>query len=157
MLRVGHKMIRLVAQVGPPIVGVVFLLSAVGKAIDTRDTEAVFDYLTGWTGIDPYSATRVLIFTEILIGAALLVNAKPRLAKAITATALVSFGLWAVVLIVTDLDVGCGCGLKIPGVSPAAEPQITIAKNIILLLLLFSPLLATMTHAYSPEIEGEST
>jgi hypothetical protein len=124
------------AHVGAAVVGIVFLLAAYLKAIDPRPAAAALSHVVG----EASTAVQVLLFTliliEIAIGAMLLVLLWPRFVVAVAAGLLTMFTLWIAYLLVFDIRIDCGCGIRARWFFALDERWTPLARNMVLLAFL---------------------
>lgn len=113
--------------------GFVFLAAAVSKAIDPRQTVAVFLHFAPEFPGRAMTLTRVLILFEIVIAGFLLCGVNARAMLGLATVTLGVFLIWLLSLLAANASISCGCGMNASWLAPGNERLAAVMRNIVLI------------------------
>ncbi len=142
---------EMVCRVATSLVGAFLFAAAMSKSLYPDDTEAALGYLAGFIGASPSlvsPAFIALLLIETLLGSALVFDIWPRASVTAVVALLLGFSAWALFLMVTRVDVPCGCGVRTPWGGGTLGPAEVLTRNGLMIAALFGSRLVLMC---SPE------
>jgi uncharacterized membrane protein YphA (DoxX/SURF4 family) len=122
-----------VARIGRALVGLVFLVAAVGKAMDPVGFGSQIDAYGWLPGAWTYPAAIFFIAVEFLLAAALLVDFRPRLAAAMMLPLVLVFLVVLTEAWYNERAVDCGCFGELASFGPGQEALADVGYLILLL------------------------
>jgi uncharacterized membrane protein YphA (DoxX/SURF4 family) len=104
------------------VVGVIFLTAAIEKSVDVRTPIAgVMHLLAAQETFWPTLLTSTAIVSEAIVGVCLITGWRARTAALVGITLLGFFTAYAVLLVRSDFEGGCGCGFLMHALRGASE------------------------------------
>lgn len=106
------------------------------KALVPRETQQALRHLLHATGhwISADFAMPALVVAEMTLGGFLVAGAHPRGTLALAAIVLLAFAAWIGWLIATGATIPCGCGIRLPFLSPEEARWAALGKTVLMLI-----------------------